>query len=488
MKKIIFVLSVLLIAYRPSRAEIYSVGLDKSQYTSDYMMGSVVVSIIFPESNGQIDPNTENWNDERKTQVISKIMSGLSWWPKQNPNSPLKFTFISQTVPTKYEPITHPYYDESLWIPDVMARLGYTGSRFTSTRKYCNYLRDQYKTDWAYVIFVCDSLVDSDGKFADGLFAYAYLGGPFLVLTYDNNGYGIGNLDVVVAHETGHIFNALDEYAGASSPNDYSHGYFPAINGNHAYSTTANEPNSIMRGGIRWGLDSWARKMIGWLDADKNGRDDILDVNPTYTLTSIPSSSSGNGFNGHASVGVFPRQNNASGYGLNCDTIARIEYLSHGTDWVDTTPSDGVFDSPEENFTLNLQTGGNPSAQAVSAQDVHLRIITASSYYNALSTPSVGSGTISSLNDAHAYPNPYKPNSALGHNTITFSGLTTRAKVQVFTPNGEPVFEKVNESGTDRFTWDAVSSDSKSLASGIYYYLITDENGHSKKGKLAILR
>src|ERR1044071_8965632 len=213
--------------WKPSWGSVYSVGLDKTQYTSDFMIGSIVVSIIFPESDGTIDPNIENWSDDRKSQVISKIMSGLDWWTRQNPKSKVTFTYLTQTVPTKYEPITRPYYDESLWISDIMGKLGYNGDRWTSTRKYVNDLRTQYNTDWGFVIFVVDSLVDTNGKFADGFFAYSYLGGPFTVMTYDNDGYGIGNMDVVVAHETGHIFHALDEYAGASSPNSYTTGYFP---------------------------------------------------------------------------------------------------------------------------------------------------------------------------------------------------------------------------------------------------------------------
>ena len=33
------------------------------------------------------------------------------------------------------------------------------------------------------------------------------------MLTYDNDGYGFANFDAVLAHEMGHVFGALDEYA-----------------------------------------------------------------------------------------------------------------------------------------------------------------------------------------------------------------------------------------------------------------------------------
>jgi len=208
----------LLCGFHPSQAALYSVGLDREDYTSDFMMGSVSVAIIFPESDGSYDLNTEDWDDSRKTKVLEEILSGLDWWTQQNPNTPVSFTVITQTVETRYEPINRAYYSESLWIPDVMKKLGYGGTRFTATRNYVNDLREERQTDWGYIIFVVDSLNDLNGKFADGFFAYAYMGGPYLVMTYDNNGYGIENMDAVAAHETGHIFHALDEYAGGRVP------------------------------------------------------------------------------------------------------------------------------------------------------------------------------------------------------------------------------------------------------------------------------
>ena len=109
---------------RVASAELTSVGLDPSGYTSDFMIGDVAVAVLFPESDGSFDPNTETWSDDRKAQALSKVMAGLDWWTQQNPRAPLHFTVVTETVATKYEPITRPYYDESLWIPDMMSKLG----------------------------------------------------------------------------------------------------------------------------------------------------------------------------------------------------------------------------------------------------------------------------------------------------------------------------------------------------------------------------
>ncbi len=479
------VLIFLFLAGRSVDAAVTAKGLDKNSYTTDFMIGNVVVSVIFPESNGTQDPNIETWSPARQAQVMAQIMAGHEWWTQQNTRSPLSFTYVSQTVTTKYEPITRPYYDEALWIPEIMAKLGYNGSRFTSARNYANALRTQHNADWAFTIFVVDSNVDANGKFTDGLFAYAYLGGPFMVMTYDNNGYGISNMGVVAAHETGHIFNALDQYAGASGPNDYSTGYFRTINGNHAYSSIANEPNSIMRGGIRWGLDKWAKESIGWRDSNNNGRDDIMDQPPTSSLSQTSGQSGTSNFSGQAAIAFLPRQGNAQGYGLTLDNVSKVEYLLANGGWGTAVPSDGAFDSTQENFDISVPAN-SLAGQAVQASDVQLRITTTFSTLTGGVTSSSGDGT--NLNFAHAYPNPFKPNSGLGHTNVTFTDLTPGAKVQIFSVAGEPVFDKEAVGSATEIIWEGVNDDGKDVASGVYYYLITNTSGQKKDGKIGVIR
>lgn len=471
-----------------AKAALHSIGLQKNLYTSDFMIGDVIVSVIFPESTGAHDPNTETWSEDRKVQVLSEIMAGLDWWSRQNTGSYVSFTLVSETIPTKYEPINRPYYGEALWIPDILGTLGYNGNRFTAARKYLNDLRDQHETDWGFIIFVVDSLNDANGKLADGFFAYAYLGGPYMVMTYDNNGYGINNMDVVAAHETGHIFHALDQYAGASSPSDYSPGYFAVINGNHAFSPTANNPNSIMRGGIRWGLDDWAREMIGWRDLDANGRYDIVDQTPTVgmLIKGLDSTPSEPDFNGETSVSIVPRQGNSQGHGFTVDTIEKVEYRVGMGDWFEAVPADGEFDSAMESFRIVVDASAIPSAQNLESSDIDIRVTTRYSHFASTgpSTP----GSAASLANAHAYPNPFKPNSALNHTSITFTDLTPGAKVQIFTAAGNPVYEKTAASSETTIPWGAVTDQGSAVATGVYYYLITNNAGHTKKGKIAVIR
>ena len=489
-RRLILVAMAAMMIAGQSRAELSAVGLDKSNYTSDFAIGTAIVSVIFPESDGTLDPKTEHWTPDRQAQALSKIMAGLDYWTRQNPRSPLTFTVISQTVSTKYEPITHPQYDEGLWISDVMSKVGYTGSRFASTRAYINDLRTQYKTDWGWVIFLADSLNDADGKFADGYFAYTYLGGPFTVMTYKNDGYGIANMDVVLAHETGHIFNALDEYAGASGPYEYSHGYFPTINGNHEYSSVATDPDSIMRGGIRWSFDPWMKLMVGWRDSDGNGRDDIVDQPPVLTYSSQPSGQAGvELYRGNATVGILPRQGNPQGQGLTVDTIESVEFRQGAGAWQNATPASGSFTTASENFSFDL-TAANLSPQSAGAPDVAVRVLTRYSMVPASGTGGPGfTGAPTTLSDAHPFPNPYKPNSGIGHNSgVTFVGLTPGSRIQIFTPAGEPVYDKKIDPAASSLQWNAINDDGQNLATGVYLYRISDDAGNKKNGKLAIVR
>ncbi len=187
---------------------------------SEYMIGSVAVGLILPESNGAIDAELSDWTPEQRQRVRDEVRAGLDWWSRLVPEAKLTFVIddhATDPVATSYEPIAHSQYQEGLWIGETLSQLGYSdGSHWTRVRQYVNDLRDAHQADWAFAVFVVNSHGDGDAAFADRYFAYAYIGGPFLVMTYDNAGYGIGNMDAIMAHETGHVFRALDQYNSAN--------------------------------------------------------------------------------------------------------------------------------------------------------------------------------------------------------------------------------------------------------------------------------
>jgi predicted phage tail protein len=316
---------------------------------SEYMIGDVAVAVIFPESNGAIDAQSETWNGTRIDACLAGISDGLSWWEIQEPLANLTFHISSYgTRTTSYEPITRPHDDEGLWIAEIMDGLGYGTDNVTYLEEVAalnSYEMDQQETDWAFTIFVVDSLNDADGMFSDSWFAYSWIGGPFLVMTYDNNGYGIGNMDFVCAHETGHIFWATDEYDGFE---EYS-GYLNVADDDGA--------SCLMNYEI-WNVCPATAGQIGWRDSDSDNVLDPMDTAPDTIFDPAPPDFTSNivlMYTGQAEDIPLPNNNPqwwSSGQDVSINTISEVQYRVDGGDWFSATPDDGAFDEGAEAFAF----------------------------------------------------------------------------------------------------------------------------------------
>ncbi|MBT7080554.1 MAG: hypothetical protein HN929_03670, partial [Chloroflexi bacterium] len=323
---------------------------------AEYMIGSVAVSVIFPESDGGIDTETEDWDQNRIDTCLAEITDGLTWWENQEPNANLSFTIESYGAKaTSYEPITRDSADQNLWIPEIMAGLGYnSGTEFDRVRSFNDAIRNQKNTDWVYTIFIVDSLNDADGYFADNAIAYAYYGGPFTVLSYDNAGWGIDRMDLVAAHETGHIFWATDEY---TLPGQYA-GYLNVLEIDDA---------ACMMNHNTLELCIATKGQIGWRDSDADSILDPIDTFPNSTLIPYspdPASSNTLIYNGTAED--VPLANNNplnwnAGNDVTINTITNVQYRIDGGNWQSTTSTDGAFDEVSESytFTTSALTNGN---------------------------------------------------------------------------------------------------------------------------------
>jgi hypothetical protein len=336
--------------------------------TSEYFIGRVAVGIVLLESDGSVDDSTEDWTEDERALVQSEITAALDWWASLEPSAHLTFVYDDGTaspIPTSYEPISRRYSDQSLWIAEAMNQKGYTGySYFDQVRSYNNAMRDTYDTDWAFTIFVVDSSNDSDNRFSDGFFAYAYLGGPFTVVTYGNNGYGPHNMDAVVAHEIGHIFLALDQYSAARQPCTRQAGYLGVENQNSQYGDCASDVSSIMRGQT-WpyrdgAIDEYARGQIGWRDSDGDGILDPVDTTLSVTGASYEADAEHPNiltFTGSVQDDPYPSPLRRS---TIINTVEQIQYRVMGGEWMDAAPADGALDSYAEGYTFTtplLPTG-----------------------------------------------------------------------------------------------------------------------------------
>lgn len=345
--------------------------------TSEFMIGRVAVGIVLPESDGGVDESTETWTAGERSQVLSEITEALDWWAAMEPRANLTFVYedgTAEPIRTSYEPIQRPYSDQGLWITEVMAQKGFDGSTyFDQVRGYNQALREAHDTDWAFTIFIVDSSNDGDNRFSDRHFAYAYLGGPFAVLTSGCNGYGINNLDAVVAHEMGHIFLALDQYSSARQPCTRRSGYLGAENQNSQYGECALDEPSVMRGQVspfeHGELDPYARAQIGWRDSDGDG---ILDpVDTTIEINGVDYASDGVRTNVFTFTGdildeAYPSPLRRS---VTINTIERVEWRVGDSDWTAADAVDGGFDSYTEGFAFT--TPPLPTGEA----DVEIRVV-----------------------------------------------------------------------------------------------------------------
>jgi hypothetical protein len=326
--------------------------------TSDYMIGHVAVGLILPESNGSHETDSEQWTSAELEQVQEQVQQALEWWASLEPAAHLEFTLETHLgVPIGYEPIAHTLSDEELWIGETMAALGFENdNHFGAVRDYVNDLRERSGSDWALAILVVDSSADSDGRFEDNYFAYAYIGGPFMVMTYDNSGYGSNNMNAVTTHEMGHIFHALDQYASSGMHCDYRAGYLYIKNANsQAGGDCDSNESSIMRGGIapyqNRSIDASARGQIGWEDSNDNGVLDPVDAPPQFIVEREQASDNQFSFSGFAWQEPVPAPQMSD---VTISHVTAVGALVDNMTWSPATSLRGSFEAITASFHLDV--------------------------------------------------------------------------------------------------------------------------------------
>jgi len=183
---------------------------------SDVMVGTVAVAVFFVESNGASDPNLYTWSSADEDSLYQRTLSNLSWWSSMATKygKALSFNIIpyyhtNSISQQPYEPILHYSYEDSLWIGSIMNNLGFqAGNYFSRVEAYNTYLRSTYHTDWAYSVFFAYNPPPAPFSFKNGYGGYAYMGGPYTQILFT----WFSSYSPTVAHETGHIFWAPDEY------------------------------------------------------------------------------------------------------------------------------------------------------------------------------------------------------------------------------------------------------------------------------------
>jgi hypothetical protein len=328
---------------------------------SAFLAGHVAVQLVFVESDGSKEPSTTNWTDAQITLARSQVSTALEWWRKRLPNARIDFTLTSRVVPSGYEPIEHGLSSEGQWIGDAYRNMGFTAANyFEQAYSSDDSLRRAQKADWATTIFIANSAGKAGGRFTDGYFAYAYVGGPFMVITSDAGPYGATQLTPVVAHEFGHIFGALDQYAAAATPCTQQSGYLAVPSTNSQANNCGSRFVCIMLEPLvaysEGAIDASALGQIGYRDSDGDGTPDPLDTKPTIDVTVKQSGSGRPTIAATAADQPFP---SPAGQPVTINDVTRIEYRADGGPWISVPPADGAYDSSTEaaNAVLPLYDG-----------------------------------------------------------------------------------------------------------------------------------
>ncbi|MEZ6117191.1 MAG: dockerin type I domain-containing protein [Pirellulaceae bacterium] len=315
--------------------------------TAEYMLGDVLVTVVLMESDGSIDANLEDWSSSEIESVKSNVQEGLDWWVDllalQNSAHQLEFhydfSFADQPVATGYEPINRTSNDFVLWIEDFFsaADVSANGTFSDRIREFNHQQRIAHDTNWAFTIFVVDAELDEDHRFdtnGDFSLSFAFAGGRFFVMTSERPA-------STVAHESAHMFWAMDEYAGGKSYYD-TRGYYNTQNTNGLVDNP--DPNTRVRSLMdshtasfpRMALSPSAMESIGWKDSDGDGIFDVLDV--AHSLTgqgSYDSDAETYSFSGSASVNTLPNLNTSgTGNDMTINRIRAIEYRFGEGEWI----------------------------------------------------------------------------------------------------------------------------------------------------------
>jgi hypothetical protein len=320
--------------------------------TAEYLLGDVHVNVVFLESNGVIDPSTEDWTPQQIAEVKQKVVEGVNWWKEQldaldtvhELNFHFDFTYADQPFQTKYEPISRVSQDFRLWVGEFLDSTGFgnlaPGDAGISKgiRAFNHQQRVESNSQWGFTIFVVDDENDLDGRFAPGSDfsrAFAFAGGRFLVSPASRPA-------STFAHEMGHIFYALDEHSGGGG---YTarRGYYDTqnLNATIGHPDPSSRVVSIMdnhEAAYPLGaISPSAMEMVGWRDSDGDGIFDVLDVPLSLTGSGGVDPATGQyRFVGQASVGVLPNLNQSSlRSDITINQVSRIQYRVDDGPWTD---------------------------------------------------------------------------------------------------------------------------------------------------------
>lgn len=222
--------------------------------TSQRMTGRISVGIIIVEG-----PHANlKFSNSEAAHVVAEVQNGLGWLATLDPSANITWVYDIHRVTVDTDPgypkVNNYEAMEAPWRDPALTALGYSKG-LSGVRKYIRDIRTKFGTRWTYAAFFT--------KYPTTHFAYAGMGGPRLVMQYQNDGWGPDNIDRVFAHESGHIFQAPDEYSASGCSCGGNYGVFNVPNANCETCASNGGVSCIMRSND-WSICAFTRAHFGF--------------------------------------------------------------------------------------------------------------------------------------------------------------------------------------------------------------------------------
>ncbi len=236
---------------------------------ADKMTGTVAVTFFLVESDGTgADPDSWDWTPEDMQEYMDAAVVGLLWWSgRAEGHRDCWVTFLVNHV-SAFDPRCRQWVEPSLhesnfvstWASNVMTKMGYpSGNHFSKVDAFNNWQEATYQVNSAYSSFIAYNPIGAPSNFADGGYAFAWIYGPYFWGLFRTPGW---SHDVVVSHETGHIFGACDEYTGGCSSCASTCSAYGGANANCEDCNPMSRP-CMMRSNEN-SVCQYTKTMIGW--------------------------------------------------------------------------------------------------------------------------------------------------------------------------------------------------------------------------------
>ena len=243
----------------PTRLMSGPVALSTGTPTSRFLAGRVAVAIVvvYRDVGTGATPNPEHLSDGERDTVTAEAGEAFAWLSGLEPRARVEFAIERHDVQLAVAADPAAADLEALWRDPALAQLGYASGQ-SGYAALARDVRDRNLAAWGYVLFVTRYPV----------WHFAYASAERVVQHFDNDGWGVANLNRVIAHESCHLFGTLDEYTSSGCNCTDTSGELAVSNGNCRGCATAfvdcvMEANTIAICDYTRGQLGWREPLIG---------------------------------------------------------------------------------------------------------------------------------------------------------------------------------------------------------------------------------